>query len=191
MTNYSKFKQKNQKQAGYIRWKCKTLWIKGNKIPIQALSTQDLIQELNRLRAKSNLTTTSQDRQKMKYLSWVITWRNRKPEYLPKDLRYNTEKWSLTELSEFNYPKNVHELSLLYRIAILRGSIAHINLLHDILLTYGFIYKPSTINSNEEWSQDRLIPIHEYLNDQDSQILINRKLDSKLINPKTKKRNRL
>lgn len=176
--NWRKRRAKNQKEWGYTRWKCRTLKIRGDRVPIESLSTPDLIQELNRLKAVPSYFLLDQIRQQIRYLNWVITWRNRDQYQLPKDLRYNPQKWSLEELSPTNHPKNIHELSILYRIAIARGSLGHVNLLHDILITFGFIYKPSYVNDQEVWQHDELIPIGDYLDREDSLKLQNRGLDS-------------
>lgn len=151
-------------------WETRGLKIEGKWFPLEALSTADLIQYLNKLRKKTKLSPN--ERRQNKFLGWIITWRNQDPERLPKRLRYHPDKWSLEELSSSNHPKNIHELSTLYRLAILRGSLSKINLLHNVLFNLGYVYKPPRYNNDtEEWIEDSVKTIGEWLDSDDRRIL--------------------
>ena len=165
------------------RWTGRGITIKGKWLPIESLDTKDLVNYLNELRDKPKLTAG--ERKKMKYLGWLITWRNRKPEYLPKRLRYKAQKWDLDEVTEYNYPESIYELSILYRLALLKGGLSKINLIHDILLTKGYIYRPAVLrNLAGEWEDDKIEKATPQFTYDDMKILYGRGLKKKKKKPK-------
>lgn len=122
------------------RYNGKYFYSRGVSIPLDAASTEDLIEEINRLRKKSGKKRNELWR--MNYYGWIVEWRNRNPDSLPKELKYKPSKWNLEEITEYNYPENIYELSVLYFLALRRSKLGKINLLHDILYQKGWVYRP-------------------------------------------------
>lgn len=127
----------NRKKFG--RWRGKRLTINGYNLPINEIGTETLIKHINSLKALKR--KSKDDLNKIRFLGWMIMWRNRRPENLPKHLRYLPSQWSLAEITEYNYPEGIYELSILYQLALIKSHLGRINLLHDILLSKGFIYR--------------------------------------------------
>ena len=131
----------------------KGLYVKGIWYPLREVETQDLIKYIRTTPSKS-----LRERKKQNFISWVIEWRNRNENVLPKNVRYNPVKWKLSDVSPYNYPETLYELSLLYRLAMLREDIGKLNVLHDALLKMGYVYIPAKYDLAEEtWQSDRIV----------------------------------
>lgn len=161
-----------------IRYSGKYFNDNGVSYPMEAVSTERLIQELNRLRGIERKSTL--EKQQMRHLDFIITWRNRNELTLPKELRYNPHKWSLSEITEYNYPECIYELSILYDLALRQGSLGKINLLHDILYQKGWVYYPARYkgcdvfpdgSSEEIWDSPYIEPSGINYNKRDLAIL--------------------
>lgn len=156
-----------------IRYSCfkgnQILW-KGEYWPIREMSTPDLIIILNGLRNKKQ--PNHNDIKKLKYLGWIVSWRNDqiKNLELPRDLVYNPTSWDLNKVTEYNYPENIHELSLLYRKALLRGDAARTLLMQKILYSKGYVYIPAHYD-NHNFKPSRIERMDRKKVDEDMQIL--------------------
>lgn len=139
-------------------YKGRGLVVKGVWYPLNEVETPDLIKYL-----RTTPAYTLGERKKQKFLSWVIEWRNKNDAVLPKNVRYNPIKWKLSDVTPYNYPQTLYELSLLYRLALLREDIGRLNVLHDALLHMGYIYVPAKyIQAEEKWESDKIIPVDVY-----------------------------
>ena len=146
---------------------------KGIWLPIKEIPTNELIDYLNELRNKKQ--PTKRQKQKLKYIAWIVECRNKDWKGLPRSLKYQPTEWSLEEVTPYSYPENIYELSLLYKFALLRDNLGKIRLLHDLLLLKGYIYKPGEFVDNE-WRPETIVRAEEKFDEEDFNILHNRGL---------------
>ena len=130
--------------------------IHGVWLPITGVHTKELIELLNEMR--SYKTPTKKQKRVMNFLGWIIDWRNQDHPKLPKQLKYSPSPWELDEVSEYNYPENIYELGLLYRQALVRGSLEQIRILFKIIVKKGYLYRPGKWGE-DYWERDQLIPV--------------------------------
>lgn len=136
------------------KWRGIGLSVDGVYFKINELRTDYLIRHMRELQEKPRKTNA--DNQRIKYLGWVIRWRNTNPDKLPIECRYEPQVLtSLEDLNEFNLPEGLYELSLQYKLALRFGTKGQILMLHNELHRRGYIYRPGEY-VDEEFHHERL-----------------------------------
>jgi hypothetical protein len=84
------------------KWRGQGLYIGDLWFPMDRISTDVLIKYMRGLQNKAR--PTDADQKKIRYLAWVIKWRNQDPSELPKEVRAIPQQWKLDDINEYCIP---------------------------------------------------------------------------------------
>jgi len=129
-----------------------TLW-NGVRMPINEIDTPTLIAHCSHLKTQQR---TKRTQQKLNYLDWIIKGRERDNTKMFKKFKYLPTVMELNEVTAYNLPNKVYEVSLLYKKAKIKKARALEKLLHSKLLELGYIYIEEHFDINKNWIPEQL-----------------------------------